>query len=69
MTFLQHQIKTDVRSCPVRPHHHHNLLLRMEEGSSLNWFRSYLSNRSQCVRVNNESSAHTKVDHGVIEQS
>ncbi|CAJ1086723.1 RNA-directed DNA polymerase from mobile element jockey [Xyrichtys novacula] len=50
------------------------LLQRLEQsigiaGSALSWFKSYLTDRSQFVHVNNESSAHTKVCYGVPQGS
>ena len=46
------------------------LLQRLEhligiKGTALSWFKSYLSDRSQFVHVNDESSMHAKVSHGV----
>ena len=49
----------------------HNILLQRLEhqigikGTALSWFRSYLSDRSQFVHVNDESSINTTVSHGV----
>lgn len=39
------------------------------KGTALNWFKSYLSDRSQFVHVNDKSSMHTKVTHGVPQGS
>ncbi|CAJ1063628.1 galanin receptor type 1b isoform X2 [Xyrichtys novacula] len=53
---------------------HSILLQRLEQsigiaGSALSWFKSYLTDRSQFVNVNNKSSAHTKVCYGVPQGS
>ena len=53
---------------------HDILLQRLEhlvgiKGTALGWFRSYLSERSQFVCVNDESSMQTKVSHGVPQGS
>uniref|UniRef100_A0A8P4G3E0 Reverse transcriptase domain-containing protein n=1 Tax=Dicentrarchus labrax TaxID=13489 RepID=A0A8P4G3E0_DICLA len=48
----------------------HNILLQRLEhqigikGTALSWFKSYLSDRSQFVHVNDESSINTIVSHG-----
>ena len=53
----------------------HNVLLQRLEhqigikGTALSWFRSYLSDRSQFVHVNDESSINTTVSHGVPQGS
>uniref|UniRef100_A0A8P4KP43 Reverse transcriptase domain-containing protein n=1 Tax=Dicentrarchus labrax TaxID=13489 RepID=A0A8P4KP43_DICLA len=53
----------------------HNILLeRLEQqigikGTALSWFKSYLSDRSQFVHVNDESSINTTVSHGVPQGS
>jgi len=53
----------------------HNILLRRVEhvigikGTELGWFKSYLSDRFQFVHVNEESSLHTGVNHGVQQGS
>ena len=53
----------------------HNILLQSLEhqigikGTALSWFRSYLSDRSQFVHVNDESSINTTVSHGVPQGS
>uniref|UniRef100_A0A8P4GNX2 Reverse transcriptase domain-containing protein n=1 Tax=Dicentrarchus labrax TaxID=13489 RepID=A0A8P4GNX2_DICLA len=53
----------------------HNILLgRLEhqigiKGTALSWFKSYLSDRSQFVHVNDESSINTTVSHGVPQGS
>ncbi|PME06503.1 hypothetical protein A8A06_07420 [Escherichia coli] len=53
----------------------HNILLQRLEysvgikGNALLWFESYLSDRFQFVYVNEESSSHTKVSHGVPQGS
>ena len=53
----------------------HNILLQRLEhqigikGTALSWFRSYLSDRSQFVHVNDESSINTTVSHGVPQGS
>ena len=39
------------------------------KGTALSWFRSYLSNRTQFVHVNDESSLYTKVSYGVPQGS
>ena len=53
---------------------HSILLQRLEhvigmKGSTLGWFKSYLSDRFQFVLVNEESSLHTRVSHGVPQGS
>uniref|UniRef100_A0A3Q3FYF7 Reverse transcriptase domain-containing protein n=1 Tax=Labrus bergylta TaxID=56723 RepID=A0A3Q3FYF7_9LABR len=53
---------------------HRILLYRLEHllgitGTALSWFESYLSDRSQFVHFNVESSMHTKVYHGVPQGS
>ncbi len=53
---------------------HQILLQRLEhfigiKGTALSWFKSYLSDRFQFVHVNDESSMHTKVSHGVPQGS
>uniref|UniRef100_A0A8P4G3Q0 Reverse transcriptase domain-containing protein n=1 Tax=Dicentrarchus labrax TaxID=13489 RepID=A0A8P4G3Q0_DICLA len=53
---------------------HDILLQRLEhqigiKGTALTWFKSYLSDRSQFVHVNDESSINTKVSHGVPQGS
>lgn len=53
---------------------HPILLQRLEhligiKETALNWFKSYLSDRTQFVHVNDESSMHTKVSHGVPQGS
>uniref|UniRef100_A0A8P4KSI9 Reverse transcriptase domain-containing protein n=1 Tax=Dicentrarchus labrax TaxID=13489 RepID=A0A8P4KSI9_DICLA len=53
---------------------HDILLQRLEhqigiKGTALSWFKSYLSDRSQFVHVNDESSINTKVSHGVPQGS
>ena len=50
---------------------HKLLLQRLEQsigikGTALDWFKSYLSDRFQFVHVNNDSSEHSKVNHGVL---
>uniref|UniRef100_A0A8C4DRA9 Reverse transcriptase domain-containing protein n=1 Tax=Dicentrarchus labrax TaxID=13489 RepID=A0A8C4DRA9_DICLA len=53
----------------------HNILLRRLEhqigikGTALSWFKSYLSDRSQFIHVNDESSVNTTVSHGVPQGS
>ena len=53
----------------------HNILLQRLEhqigikGTALSWFRSYLSDCSQFVHVNDESSINTTVSHGVPQGS
>uniref|UniRef100_A0A8P4JV61 Reverse transcriptase domain-containing protein n=1 Tax=Dicentrarchus labrax TaxID=13489 RepID=A0A8P4JV61_DICLA len=53
----------------------HNILLQRLEhqigikGTALSWFKSYLSDRSQFVHVNDESSINTTVSHGVPQGS
>ena len=53
----------------------HNILLQRLEhqigikGTALSWFRFYLSDRSQFVHVNDESSINTTVSHGVPQGS
>ncbi len=49
---------------------HHILLQRLEHligisETALSWYESYLSDRFQFVHVNDESSVHSKVSHGV----
>ena len=39
------------------------------KGTALGWFKSYLSDRFQFVLVNEESSSHTRVGHGVPQSS
>uniref|UniRef100_A0A8D3CNL5 Reverse transcriptase domain-containing protein n=1 Tax=Scophthalmus maximus TaxID=52904 RepID=A0A8D3CNL5_SCOMX len=52
---------------------HKILLQRLEhigiKQTALEWFKSYLSDRFQFVNVNNKSSMHTKVRHGVPQGS
>ena len=53
---------------------HHVLLQRLEhligiKGTVLNWFKSYLLDRSQFVHINGESSTCTIVSHGVPQGS
>uniref|UniRef100_A0A8D3B260 Reverse transcriptase domain-containing protein n=1 Tax=Scophthalmus maximus TaxID=52904 RepID=A0A8D3B260_SCOMX len=52
---------------------HKILLQRLEhigiKGTAQEWFKSYLSDRFQFVNVNNKSSIHTKVRHGVPQGS
>ncbi|XP_051234107.1 galanin receptor type 1b isoform X2 [Dicentrarchus labrax] len=53
---------------------HDILLQRLEhqigiKGTALTWFKSYLSDRTQFVHVNDESSINTKVSHGVPQGS
>ncbi|XP_042341350.1 uncharacterized protein LOC121942262, partial [Plectropomus leopardus] len=53
---------------------HQILLHRLEssiglKGTSLAWFKSYLSDRSQFVHINDQPSAHTKVCFGVPQGS
>uniref|UniRef100_A0A8C9X8F2 Reverse transcriptase domain-containing protein n=1 Tax=Sander lucioperca TaxID=283035 RepID=A0A8C9X8F2_SANLU len=53
---------------------HSILLQRLEllvgiKGIALSWFKSYFSDRSQFVNVNDESSRHAKVSHGVPQGS
>ncbi|XP_051234748.1 uncharacterized protein LOC127351330 [Dicentrarchus labrax] len=53
---------------------HDILLQRLEhqigiKGTALSWFKSYLSDRSQFVHVNDESSINTTVSHGVPQGS
>lgn len=53
---------------------HHILLQRLEHligitGTALSWFKSYLSDRSQFVHVNDESSMPAIVSHGVPQGS
>ena len=54
---------------------YHNIILQRLEhqscikGTALSWFRSYLSDRSQFVHVNVESSINTTVSHGVPQGS
>ncbi len=39
------------------------------KGTALKWFKSYLSNRSNFVYVNGDSSIYTKVSYGVPQGS
>jgi len=53
---------------------HHILLQRLEQsigisGTALSWFKSSLSDRSQFVFVNDETSMNTNVIHGVPQSS
>ena len=53
---------------------HEKLLHRLEtrfgiNGTALDWFRSYLSNRSQAVRINNSSSEKMYLNFGVPQGS
>ena len=53
---------------------HEKLLHRLEtrfgiNGTALDWFRSYLSNRSQAVRINNSSSKKMYLNFGVPQGS
>ena len=53
---------------------HEKLLHRLEtrfgiNGTALDWFRSYLSNRSQAVRINNSSSEKMYHNFGVPQGS
>ena len=53
---------------------HQILLQRLEQlismkVTALNWFKSYFSDRLQFVQINDESSVHTKVNHGVPQGS
>ena len=53
---------------------HAILLQRLEQlisikGTALNWFKSYFSDRLQFVQINEESSVHNKVNHGVPQGS
>ena len=53
---------------------HAILLQRLEQlisikGTALNWFKSYFSDGFQFVQINDESSVHTKVNHGVPQGS
>ena len=53
---------------------HQILIQRLEQlisikGTALNWFKSYFSDRFQYVQINDESSVHTKVNHGVPQGS
>ena len=53
---------------------HDILLQRLEQlisikGTALNWFKSYFSDRLQFVQINDESSVHTRVNHGVPQGS
>ena len=53
---------------------HAILLQRLEQlisikGTALNWFKSYFADRFQFVQINDESSVHTKVNHGVPQGS
>jgi len=50
------------------------LLQRLEhaigiKGTALGWFKSYLSDRFQFLLINEESSSHTRVSHGVPQGS
>ena len=52
----------------------HEKLHRLEtrfgiNGTALDWFRSYLSNRSQAVRINNSSSEKIYLNFGVPQGS
>jgi len=54
--------------------YHDILLQRLDQsigisGTALSWFKSYLSDRSQFVFVNNEASITTNVSHGVPQGS
>uniref|UniRef100_A0A3P8RUL5 Reverse transcriptase domain-containing protein n=1 Tax=Amphiprion percula TaxID=161767 RepID=A0A3P8RUL5_AMPPE len=44
-------------------------MLLMNKHNTLHWFKSYLSDRFQFVHVNNDSSEHTRVNHGVLQGS
>ena len=52
---------------------HKILVQRLEQHvgikGTLDWFKSYLSHRFQFVPVNNDSSMHTQVSHGVPQGS
>ena len=53
---------------------HKILLQRLEQhvgikGMTLGWLKSYLSDRFQFVNVNNDSSMHRQVSHGVPQGS
>ena len=53
---------------------HSILLNRLENrlgirGNALNWFKSYLSDRSQCVLINGAKSSHKKLQSGVPQGS
>ena len=53
---------------------HEILLYRLEnnfgiQGSALNWFRSYLSNRKQAVYINGNRSSEQTLDFGVPQGS
>ena len=52
---------------------HQRLLVKLQnygiEGNVLNWIRSFLCNREQCVRVNQETSSWTKVLSGIPQGS
>ena len=53
---------------------HAILLQRLEQlisikGTALSWFKSYFADRFQFVQINDESSVHTKVNHGVPQGS
>ena len=53
----------------------HDVLLRRMSarfgitGTSLKWFESYLSNRSQCVQIENSTSAKKKLHFGIPQGS
>lgn len=52
----------------------HNLLLHKLKlynvcNSSLEWFKSYLSDRKQCVRINSALSSELPVNYGVLQGS
>ena len=52
----------------------HQILLRKLEyydirGTALNWFKSYLCNRSQCVSIDGQLSDELKITHGVPQGS
>ena len=58
----------------IRYHRSYILLHRLEHlygfsGTPLNWFKSYLSNRTQTVKINNELSRPTKLSFGVPQGS
>ncbi len=52
---------------------HNILLLKLENlgirDKALEWFRNYLSNRTQVVNINGETSAETKIDISVMQGS